>query len=235
MVSALLVPALAGFILLFGTNLFRYWLNRQGGYKLLFATAFAGGILLALSRAILVGGGEVWVPRWWEHYAPFEMSETVALSVLLAAVLAFLINCLCWKGFAARLVSRSSGDLIECLLEDSLVQNGLVELSMSNGKSYVGFPRDSGVTVTGGDADIAIVPLMSGYRHEARRTLEVTTQYAETLSDFVYEGGLTFDDFQVVLPLREVVSARRFDLDAYDSLRLPDIGLDVRGAARRGD
>ena len=168
MISALLVPALAGFVLLFGTHLFRYWLNRQGGYKLLFVTALAGAVLLALARGVVVFVGKERVPQSWYDYAPFEMSETVALSLLIAIVCAFLINCVCGRPKAARLVSRNTGDLVECLLEDCLERNGLVELTMSNGKAYIGFPRESGLTVTG-ESDIAIVPLASGYRDETPR------------------------------------------------------------------
>ena len=65
MISALLVPALAGFVLLFGTHLFRYWLNRQGGYKLLFVTALAGAVLLALARGVVVFVGKERVPQSW--------------------------------------------------------------------------------------------------------------------------------------------------------------------------
>ncbi len=219
MISALLVPALAGFILLFGTKVFRYWLNRQGGYKLLFTTALAGGILLALARAVVVAVGVEHVPEWWYDYAPFKWSETVGLSLLLAIVIAMLINLILWKSYAAKLVSRTSGDLIECLLEDCLERNALVELTMSNGKVYIGLPRNSGLTVTG-EADIAIVPLASGFRHNEKKTLEITTHYASTLGKFIYEKReLDFDDFQVILPLNEVASARYFNPRAYDHLQ----------------
>ena len=217
-ISALLVPALAGFVLLFGTHLFRYWLNRQGGYKLLFATALAGAILLALARALVVIAGKEHVPEWWYAYASFQMSETVGLSVLLALVCAFLINLGFSRTRAAKLVSRNGGDLIECLLEDCLVRNAPVELTMSSGKAYIGFPRESGLTVSG-ESDIAIVPLASGYRDNEKKTLVVTTDYSETVYELVFENGtLSYDDFQVILPLNEVASARYFDRDAYNHL-----------------
>ena len=220
MIGALLVPALAGFILLFGTKVFRYWLNRQGGYKLLFATALAGAVLLALARGVEIALGDQFIPSWWDNYAPFEWSATVGLSVLIAVVLAVLINLGVWKSYAAKLVSRNSGDLIECLLEDCLEQNALVELTMSNGKVYIGFPRESGLTVTG-ESDIAIVPLKSGYRDEQTKTLEITTNYAPTLHTLVYENRmLSLDDFQVVLPLKEVASARYHQENAYDQLQM---------------
>ena len=89
---------------------------------------------------------------------------------------------------------------------------------MSNGKAYIGSPRESGLTVTG-ESDIAIVPLASGYRDE-KKTLAITTHYASTVYELVYEKQrLSYDDFQVILPLKEVASARYFDTDAYHHLQ----------------
>lgn len=221
MVTALLIPALAGFLLLFITNLSRFWLNRQSGYKLFFATACAGVFVLILARVLaihLIGSESI--PDWWYRYAPFEMSETFAISLLMSILLAGVINCFVDRNKAAWQVAGLNGDLIECLLEELLVRNALVELTMANGKVYVGFPRESGVTVTG-ESDIALVPLASGYRDEVDKTMVVTTRYDQTLDALVghRNSQLRFDDFQVILPMREVKSARFFDPQAYMSLQ----------------
>ena len=158
MVTALLVPALAGFLLLSITHLSRYWLNRQSGYKLFFATAAAGGLLVVTARYLVVFVIDpAFFSSSWDEYAPFELSRTLAVTVILAVLMASIINLVVDSNSAARLIARTSGDLIECLLEDVKEQNGLVELTMENGKVYVGLPRESGVAVTG-ESDIAVVP-----------------------------------------------------------------------------
>ena len=93
---------------------------------------------------------------------------------------------------------------------------------MENGKVYVGVPRESGVAVTG-ESDIAVVPLISGYRDEGMKTINVTTHYAKTLNELTTdaENKLSFDDFQVILPMSEVKSARLFDPLAYQLLQDP--------------
>lgn len=61
---------------------------------------------------------------------------------------------------------------------------------------------------------------MSGYIDETDKTLVVTTRYEDTLLDLAGgEGHLTLDDFQVILPMREVCSARFFDPHAYELLQ----------------
>ena len=223
-VTPLLVPALAGFLLLSITHLFRYWLNRQGGYKLVFATAVAGGLLLAAARYYAVFIIDpTFFSTDWEKYAPFTLSRTLAISVILAVLFACVINLVVDSNSAARLVARSSGDLIECLLEDVKEQNGLVELTMENGKVYVGTPLESGVAVTG-EADIAVVPLISGYRDEETKAFKLVTFCANTLLELTKkeENQLSFNDFRVFLPMREVKSARLFDPLAYRMLQDTD-------------
>ena len=224
MVTALLVSALAGFLLLSITHLSRYWLNRQSGYKLFFATAAAGGLLMVTARCLVVFVIDpAFFSSSWDEYAPFELSKTLAVTVILAVLMASIINLVVDSNSAARLIARTSGDLIECLLEDVKEQNGLVELTMENGKVYVGLPRESGVAVTG-ESDIAVVPLISGYRDEGRKTFNVTTHYAKTLKELTTDGEneLSFDDFQVFLPMSEVKSARLFDPLAYRMLQDPN-------------
>ena len=102
------------------------------------------------------------------------------------------------------------GDLIECLLQDSIDDGGLVELSTRNGKSYVGFPQESGIGARD-ECDISLIPLASGYRQQETGRLILTTSYAEVL----LAGHAPADKFQVVIPVSEVISARHFDPRAH--------------------
>ena len=140
------------------------------------------------------------------------------MSLLVALLISILVNCLVGKERAAKIVARSSGNLVSCLLEDVLDDNGLVELTTNNRKSYIGFPRESGVSASGGD--VAIVPVVSGYRNEDTLEMTITTQHFAALDALSNDSGpLSDDDFQVVLPQREIVSARRFDPRAYDLIQ----------------
>ena len=87
----------------------------------------------------------------------------------------------------------------------------MVELAMENGKSYIGFPLDSGIT-TSGDSDVSVLPVMSGYRDKDTKDLQITVFYDDMLSD---RDGRPLEDFMIALPKNQVLSARLFDLDIY--------------------
>ena len=57
------------------TRMSRYWLNRQSGYKLFFATAAAGGLLMVTARAyvVFVLDPDFFSPAW-DNYAPNDLS-----------------------------------------------------------------------------------------------------------------------------------------------------------------
>lgn len=70
-----------------------------------------------------------------------------------------------------------------------------------------------------GESDIALIPVASGYRKEDTHELEITTNYAPVLWEFLEKhgaSGLVYEDFRVVIPMSEIVSARIFDPDVYE-------------------
>ena len=211
----LLVPALSGYVLLSWTYVSRYWFVRQSGYSLFFAAAVAGVVLLAIARLIAVLLC-LWIPSdiyaCWHRYAPFEYSGTVMVGTLLAIMLPPLINLATDKHKWATRIARYSGDLIECLIQDVIESGGkqLVEVSTKSSKCYIGFAQESGVAA-GSESDIAISPIVSGYRHSETRDLILTTNYAP----FLLDSELDIEHFRVVIPLAEVASARRIDPELH--------------------
>ena len=61
------------------------------------------------------------------------------------------------------------------------------------------------------DCDVVMIPIVSGYRDQNTRELELTTNYANLLSNW----DRPWDELAVVLPVTEIVSARHFDPKAY--------------------
>lgn len=115
------------------------------------------------------------------------------------------------------------------ILEDSPLDNLLFRLSlekdkhamlaMEDRKVYVGKIINLGEpsATTGMDQDIAIVPLMSGYRDKDTLKVTFTTFYKEV-------------DAAISIALRQdnIVSATQFDFDAYELWNPPK--ADARGA-----
>ena len=225
----LLIPALDGYYLLSRSHVSRYWVARQSGYKLFFSAATAGVALLAAARLIVISlpsNGLPAIAAAWRDYAPFEYAGTVTISAFLAVIVPLLANPFFDKNKRAIRAAIAHGDLTECLIQEAVDSNGrqLVEVSTKGSKCYIGLALESGVAA-GGDADIAIVPLASGYRDSETRELRITTNYSPALQ----QGHLEIGEFRVVIPLSEIASARHFDPDAYDLLRR--VNRDEAGAS----
>ena len=129
---------------------------------------------------------------------------------------------------ALRQVNNS---LIELLLAESTERQLCAELSLWNGKSYIGLALNSGLQAHG-ESDIALIPLASGYREPDTQKLKITTYYAEVIDEWLDELEESREwsqeleeseerlddlkDFRIVISMSEIVSARLFDLDVYE-------------------
>ena len=183
-----------------------------------------GGLLAASARLIVL------ILNWscprlielLESYAPFPYSSTAIISVLLGVSLPYVLNRRYSKKKAAHQIARDSGDLVELLIAESIQELKLVELSLRSGKSYIGLARESGI-MSHGESDIGLVPYCSGYRDKDTQELKITFNYVpmirESLENQLNNSKLRIDDFQVIIPMSEIISARIFDLDVYEISR----------------
>lgn len=161
----------------------------------------------------------------WTSLVRFPYPGAAGLSALLGLLLPVVINLIIdyrydgdGKEYAAERAAEESSDLIELLLAESMKRQVHVELSLRSGKSYIGLALKTGLGVNS-ESDIAIIPMLSGYRRQDTHELEITTDYAPVIWDFLERDdpgfGLAYEDFRVIVPLAEVVSARLFDEDLY--------------------
>lgn len=94
------------------------------------------------------------------------------------------------------------------LLRESLEQGYPVEISTTTRKSYVGFVLDE--DPQGWERDVAILPVLSGYRDPRNLRFRVTANYADLLSDEMAEN------YAVAIAMKEIVSIARFDRDVHE-------------------
>ena len=217
----LFIPTLGGYWFL--TRLFytRYSALRDSGYHVLFKSAIVGCFLVAVARLMVIFFFTPYFPficELWKSFVPFDYYGTAALSALLGGVLPIGINRFYKKEKAMRRTARESGNLIELLIRENNESGKLVELSLESGKSYIGFVLESGIA-RHGESDVALLPLNSGYRKEDTQELEITTNYAPVLWEFLQNqesSSLDYEDFRIVIPMSKIISARIFDPDLYE-------------------
>lgn len=216
--GSLLIPALGGYWFLMYCYRTRFTVERASGYHLFFQTAIAGGLLVVLAY-MLTSLGAFLYPQGsalWISLVPFPYSGAAILSALLGVVLPPVINYGYGKEDAAKRAAERTGDFIELLLAESMERQMAVELSLKNGKSYIGFALNAGLGVNS-ESDIALLPVYSGYRSQDTHELEITTHYAPVILEFLKDpdSSLVYKDFRVILPIAEIVSVRFFDKDVY--------------------
>ena len=213
----LLVPALGGYWLLTHLNFTRYRAVRDSGYHILFRSAFAGLVLFVAAEALLI------LLRWcfpcfqskWESVSPVDYSDTAVLSVILGFFLPLAGNLIYNSRRAAQKLAREVGDLIELLIAESIEDQKLVEISLRSGKSYIGLAIESGIGQYG-ETDVSLIPVASGYRDRDTQELRITTNYAPVIQQALRQSStIAVEDFQIVIPISEIVSARVFLPEVY--------------------
>ena len=163
---------------------------------------------------------------WESHFQelfPLEtlFQEPFTPEVLLTSILAFLLpvvlNLFYDDHSGAEKAAIEAGDHVELLIQESIDDQMPVEVTLRNRKIYIGLGLESGIG-TSSDSDIALVPMYSGYRAEDTLNLNIETDYLPVIWELaeydVEEWSL--DEFRVVIPVTEVVSARLFDEELYD-------------------
>ena len=232
----LLIPALGGYWFLNHCNWTRFNAARASGYHLFFQAAIAGAGLVVVAYIITwLGfylcpqGGQL-----WSSLVPFAYSGTAVLSAVLGLLSPPILNCFHGKEEATRQAALDKGDLIELLLAESTERQAFVELTLRSGKSYIGLALNSGLQAHD-ESDIALIPLASGYRDPDTQELEITTYYAPVIDEWLEELEEenerpaprqemeprleNLEDFRIIVPMSELVSARLFDLDVYERFR----------------
>lgn len=238
--NLLLLPLLGGFIFARRWNLLRFYALRSDGYLLLLYAALAGSIHLVAARFIIVILPVIcqksaallnliaMIDTGWHYLAPFQHSGVTSLAFALGAVLWWPLNKIpkYKEKPSIRKVLSAYGDPFVLLMERAMDQTKPVSLTLKGGKVYVGF-----VTYTAFTAhpafpirSIKILPFVSGYRHDETKRVRFTTDYSAITerirrqSDAELENtftGLVVEDFEITVPIDEIVSANLFNARVY--------------------
>jgi hypothetical protein len=123
------------------------------------------------------------------------------------------------------------GELEEFLLLTS-ARNQPVMITLKNNKVYVGFSLEANAS-RGKKEWLRLEPLLSGYRDETQQ-FQDTTDYSWLHIGNAHER-FRREEFDIIVPSSEIVSAHAFDLDVYVSqFRTPPIAGTPKVAAEHG-
>jgi hypothetical protein len=218
--NVLLLPLLGGYVFITYWNYTRFSSRRYSGERLLIHAALAGVFLLILSYTLVSLTSAKWpnLASTWHGWVPFAHSGSSLGALLLGATLWWPLNLVFTKETELRRTIADWNDYLEELLTDALEDTRQVSVTLNNGKVYVGF-----VVRTFDPAYdrkyIVILPTMSGYRAATTHRLIFDTDYTRVYQSLMGEDESRIvrgvDDFQIVVPVSQVISANLFDWEAY--------------------
>lgn len=215
-----LVPALAGYLFLRYTHLTWFSVIRESGYHLVFRSALTGlGFYLV---GWILGEKLEAVPAFLEaedggRALGLGAAEFWALVVVVGTTLA--CNFVYPLAKAERRAAERSADALARLVDRAGTENRTIELSLKDGKEYIGYVVEGGIRKQSGEeGGVVVLPVLSGYRDQQTQKLVITTGYAEVLGKM--EDPL---ELGVAIPRSEIVRARLFDLMVYtkEDFRVP--------------
>ena len=212
-----LVPVLSGYWFLTHLHYTNYNVVRASGYHVFFQSAIAGGFLFVFAQMIIfllklcAADNAIFISSALaSNSAPFIGS---ALSGL---VFPLVGNRFYNREKSAAHIAEKNGYRLDLLLAQSVKEQEFVELSLRSRKSYIGLILGSEIT-RHGEPDIALIPLVSGYRDKDTLELGITTDYTPALKKSLEDvSGLQHEDLQIVIPRDEVISARTFYPETYN-------------------
>jgi|LakMenE01Jun11ns_1017448.scaffolds.fasta_scaffold9707544_1 hypothetical protein len=216
----LLLPLLGGYVFVSRFNGLRYEAKRLNGQRLILLSALAGALLLALSYAI-VKAIVLIIPQsllQWRTVFPFNNLGPTAGALILGSTAWIPLNFMYHEKTSIERTINKWNDHLETLLDRSIREAKEVLIDLKNGKSYIGFVLSS-YNPEYDRRYISLFPTLSGYRSKDTHELHLTTDYTNVWLRIIKEGPEEnheiIEDFEIVLPAGEILSAHIFNHSAY--------------------
>lgn len=191
-VNIFLPPLLGGFLLVSLWYPLRYWIQRQEGYRLVFAASIAGAFLLFIAQLLLFFLSDTAFARpilaWWRSFLPVANSAVGVLAFLLSFVFWGVLELFCRLVPALRPDAirkryiNASGDAFEQMLFRALETQEAVAITLKTNKVYVGRVNTSFNPIRGVES-IRLSLDKSGYRDPETHELKLNVDYAKTHAD----------------------------------------------------
>lgn len=219
--NVLLLPLLGGYVFISNFNRTRFDAKRYSGERLIFHAAIAGAVFLLIAfigtRVIILREPDLY--DRWRALVPFEYTGTSLSAFVLGIISWWPLNLLFKKDREAVRAVENWGDFLELLLNRSMTNTEQLSISLASGKAYIGFVTSS-FDPAFDRKYMLLLPTLSGYREHDTRELVVTHDYAEVYQQLIDKDASELfaiaDEFQLVIPVSEIVTASLFDPKVYE-------------------
>ena len=221
--AILLLPAVGGYWFVTHFNFTRFQAVRESGYHILFRSVLFGIFWYCVAALTVwyLETCDLWgVPsaiKWWNSVFPPTFTVETVVAIALGGLSPYILNLFYSAERGYRRTAESTGDHIELLISDAMRSHSPIEVSLRSRKFYIGFATGQNDT-RHSDTAVSLIPVYSGHRTEDELNLVIDIDYDHTLGRYFEEERWKDwdpDEFRVVIPVGEIVSARLFDVAVY--------------------
>ena len=213
--NLLIFPLIAGYYFITKCWFLRFYHLRIERQRLIFNSTIAGIFFLFISFIItIILSRFTKADNAFEAVFPkIEYLGTSILSFILAVVAAHILNLFTNKNDRNFKAIAKIGNDLERIVAESNQTMGLIQLTLSSGKVYVGLPTT--IAAPGDLHYLTIFPLYSGYRNNETKKVIFTTHYTEAFESFADDDPDNDIKLEVTIKCDQIITATPFDIDLY--------------------
>ncbi len=216
MFNLLVLPLLGGFWFAYKCNLTRSSIKRVNGYRLFFLSALWGILFLLIGHVVcyVLYANSSKIVEVFHTFLPFNHFGKSIVALSIGLTIWWPINKWIYKKekWVKREISEY-GDHLDELFMRAFENEQLVQISLRNGKVYVGRTLKAFEPVSKNEY-IKILPIQSGYREPLTHKITFTTNYTEAYRKHETNSAESkkVDKYAgVIIYVAEIVSASIYD------------------------
>ena len=227
-------PLIGGYWFLWEWNYTKFVVKEDSGYHLFFKSSIAGMFFLMLANILTFSVNIVVVFFNFDTASSFlnEINALVPNGFDPASILAMIIGILSpyilnKRSSSSKHLTRAAidrGNYLFLMTQEAFDKSVMMEVTLNSGKVYIG-PTLSEMPFE--SKYLQLVPYLSGYRENETKKLIVSRKNTERIKSILDANPVDFDqallrNLRIIVPTKDIASARLFDPEIYEKLNPSD-------------
>ena len=226
----LIIPLLSGYLFLISFYFTRYYHSKIETQRLIFNSIICAFLVyyLAYFADIKILQKNLEFRNNLKAFNPFNYSGLgfSIFTLFVGVFLAHILNLLIPTNLMLKITIKLWGDEFERLFYKSMrekeIENGLLMITMDNGKVYIGYVNKISKPLV--NQQIEIIPYISGYREEETKILHLPIFYFDILEYYIdgKKKKKIDDEIGIILPKDRIISASRFSIEVFNRFNVQE-------------
>ncbi len=239
-IDVLILPLVAGYLFLIESNRTRFELARDNDQSTLLKSSLYGALffigsyifwLIPIGLTFLFFGTE---SKFYDFLDRNSVHGPALLTLPFSVFLIYYSNKKIDPKEKRKQIIIDDGDAMENQILYSLTNKKIyLQITLKNGKVYVGKPTNNFFKGTDSSKSIRIAPLASGYRDPVTKKVNLRVNYTKIYKEIKHRDtikGLTYSDFEVSITYSEIVSISYWNkeyFEKFSQIKIPSTTREI--------